>query len=136
MRYAKALSISLAFALSIFAPTTPAAAKNAKIVVTAPPTTEVVTRHISYADLNLASFEGQQSLNRRVGSGINDLCDEVVGGDDGTLTIKRVMRRCGMSAWDQARPQMALAIQRAREIAETGTSSITAAALTISIPPL
>jgi UrcA family protein len=134
MRYAKALSISAAFALSIFAPATPAAAKD-KIVVTAPPS-EVVVRRVSFADLNLATPAGEQSLNSRVGYAVNDLCDDITGGSNGSLTMNQYLRKCSASAWGQARPQMARAIQRAHDIAETGTSTITAAALTISLPPL
>jgi UrcA family protein len=136
MRYAKALSISAAFALTIFAPGTPAAGKNPRIVVIAPPSSEIVVRRVSFADLNLASPAGERSLNSRVSYAVNDLCYDVTGGDDGTLRMKQVLKKCSGSAWDQARPQMAQAIQRAREIAQTGTSSITAAALTISLPPL
>src|SRR5690242_16877808 len=110
----------------------PASAKVQRLIVTAP--AESVSRHISYADLNLASAEGERTLVHRVASGVNDLCLDGSGGNDGGFVYKNYMKRCSGSAWDQARPQMARAVQRAHEIASTGTSSIAATALTISIP--
>jgi hypothetical protein len=44
------------------------------------------------------------------------------------------MHHCSGLAWDGARPQILRAVQRAREIAATGSSSIAAAAITITIP--
>jgi len=129
-----ACAAALVIAGGAFGSASPALAKVQKLVVTAP--AESVSRHISYADLNLASADGERTLVHRVTSGVNDLCLDGSGGNDGSFVFKNYMKRCSGSAWDQARPQMTRAVQRAREIAETGTSSITAAALTISIPPL
>jgi len=95
---------------------------------------DVVSRHISYADLNLASVAGERTLNRRVGTAVNGLCLDVTGGNDGSTTFKYSMARCNGHAWSGARPQIAAAIQRAREIASTGSSTISATALTISLP--
>jgi UrcA family protein len=95
---------------------------------------DVVTHHISYADLNLASAAGERTLTTRVRAAVGDVCDEATGPDNGGIEYKFNMHRCSISAWNQARPQMALAVQRAREIAMTGTSSITASALTITLP--
>jgi hypothetical protein len=44
------------------------------------------------------------------------------------------MITCSNGAWNDARPQIARAVQRAQELASTGHSAIIAAALTISIP--
>ncbi len=44
------------------------------------------------------------------------------------------MKSCDTSAWGGARPQIARAVQRAREIAATGSSTIAAAAITIAVP--
>lgn len=57
---------------------TPALAKERPVVVAANP--EVVTRRVTYADLNLASLPGEAALNRRVGSAVKSLCIEVTGG--------------------------------------------------------
>jgi UrcA family protein len=135
MTYAKALSFCAAIVVtaaggSVVA--SPASARPQRVVVTAP--AESVNRHISYADLNLASSEGERALFHRVEAGVNDLCFDGSGGNDGSFVYKDYMMRCSGAAWDQARPQMALAVQRAHEIAATGTSSIAATALTIVLP--
>jgi UrcA family protein len=135
MKYANALSFCAAFAITacaIFVAGSPAFGKSAPIVVTAQP--EMTSRHIGYADLNLASATGERILNRRVNYAIGDLCVEVTGGYSGSSTLDFANVTCSRSAWQQARPQMERAVQRAREIALTGKSSIAAAALTISIP--
>lgn len=130
MSYGKAFTLCAAAAMLAVA--TPAPAKSPPVYVVAP--SDLITRHISYADLNLASAAGEQTLRHRVSSGVTELCDEASGGRDGSTAYRYNMIRCSSAAWDQARPQMALAVQRAREIAATGSSSIVAAALTISLP--
>jgi UrcA family protein len=129
MKYVK-LSIA-ATTGALFAVLSPAAAKG-PVYVIAP--AEVVTRHISYADLNLASVAGERALNYRVGSAVSDLCLEATGGNDGSPNFKHSMKRCSSFAWNEAQPQMDRAVQRAREIASAGSSSIAAVALTISLP--
>lgn len=136
MNYTKALIMCAAVGVTatgllVLAP--PALGKTAEPVYVIG-SGEVVTRHISYADLNLASFAGETTLNRRVGSAVNDLCLDATGGNDGSTSFKYSMRRCSGGAWDQARPQITRAVQRAREIASTGSSSIVATALTIRLP--
>lgn len=130
MKHLNALALCTAVALTAMA--SPALGKSARLVVTAP--ADPVARHISYADLNLASPAGETTLNRRVDAAVSDLCLDVTGGNDGSFTFKASMMRCSGSAWNQARPQIDRAVQRAREIASTGSSAITAAALTISLP--
>jgi len=132
MTYDKTLSMVAAVGL-IAAAASPALGKSTRIFVTAP-SPDTVSRHITYADLNLASAAGERTLYRRVSHGVGDLCDEVIGGDDGSAASKFNGMACSGSAWSQARPQMDRAVQRARDIAATGSSPIAAAALTISIP--
>jgi UrcA family protein len=134
MIYYKMLSLSGAVAITIgglFLVASPASGKSSPIVVVAPE--DVVVRHISYADLNLASAAGGRTLNRRVGGAVNDLCLEATGGNDGSFSFKTRMKKCDNRAWGEARPQIARVIQRAHDIASTGTSSIAAAAITISL---
>jgi UrcA family protein len=111
----------------------PAVAKSAPILVNAPPD-EIVTRDVSYADLNLAAPAGERALMSRVGSAVNGLCNDVAGGRDGSFTVNLAQTRCVNTTWHQARPQIDLALQRAREIASTGTSSIAATAVMIAVP--
>jgi UrcA family protein len=110
----------------------PAVAKSRPILVNAP-AEEIITRSVSYADLNLAAPAGERSLMYRVGSAVNGLCNEVAGGDSSFISSLTVTR-CVSATWQQAQPQVDIALQRAREIAATGKSSIAAAALIIAAP--
>lgn len=122
-------SISVtATALFLMAPPTSAA----PIIVAAP--ADVVTRHITYADLDLASLPGERTLNRRVDAAVSSLCTEAVGEADGSFTGKYAAHRCNDSAWHQARPQISRAVQRARDLASTGTSNIAAATIMVAVP--
>ena len=123
------VSVSLA-CLSIIG--SPAVAKSRPILVNAP-AEEIITRSVSYADLNLAAPAGERALMYRVGSAVNGLCNEVTGGD-GSFVFSLTQTRCVTATWQQAQPQVDLALQRAREIAATGKSSIAAAALIIAAP--
>ena len=133
MKSSKSLHAFAAIAVFVAAwgPASPALGKTGPIVVQAPP--DVVVRHVSYADLNLAAPAGERTLVGRVRTAVNDLCGETTGGSDGSWMKQRTVDRCNNAGWDQARPQISLAVQRAREIAMTGRSSIVAAALTISV---
>lgn len=135
MKYSKALHACAA--IGVFAAAAgfaaPAFGRTAPIVVRASP--DVVTRHVSYADLNLAAPAGERTLVGRVRTAVGSLCGEITGGSDGSWMGQRTVDRCADSGWAQARPQISLAVQRARDIAMTGRSSIAAAALTISVAP-
>lgn len=136
MTYANFLSMTAAIGIVTGGSTllaSPASGKS-PIFVTAPEPADVVIRHVGYADLNLASTAGERTLNRRVSAAVSDLCSEVVGGNDNNVMTKLATQRCSNSAMDQAQPQIGQAIQRARDIAWTGSSSLAAAAITISIP--
>jgi UrcA family protein len=132
MEYNKILSACAAVAVtatSFVLVSTPLHAKSPIVVVVNPD--DIVTRHISYADLNLASVAGERTLEHRVGSAIKSLCEEATG--DSFTSLSRSYPKCRTSAWGQARPQLANAAQRARDIALTGTSTIAAVAITIDL---
>jgi UrcA family protein len=138
MEYGKLISMAAAAAITaggLVFMARPAAGKP-PIFVTAPPVNpaDIVTRHIGYADLNLASAAGERTLNRRVGGAVNSLCLEVIGGNDTSMESMAAEYHCATSTWTQARPQIAQAVQRARDIASTGSSSLAAAAITLSVP--
>jgi UrcA family protein len=101
------------------------------VVVTAQPEDVVPTRRVSYRDLNLANREGEKTLYHRVSKAVSDVCQESTG----TNAFIFVTQSCKTHAWRGARPQMALAIQRAREIAMTGHSNIGLVAIQISVAP-
>ena len=104
-------------------------AKDRPVVVVAP-ADQAPTRLISYADLNLASLAGETTLNRRVEGAVSSVCEEAVGPSPALYTE----RACKKFAWRGARPQIAQAVERARDIATTGSSMIAATAITIVTP--
>lgn len=133
MEYIKFVSACVAVAItggSFAIVATPVHAKSPIVVVA---DADIVTRHISYADLNLASSAGEATLHRRVGRGIGSLCLEATGGSDAAFMPNVQSRKCRTSAWSQARPQISQAVRRAQDIALTGTSSIAAGAITINL---
>jgi UrcA family protein len=93
----------------------------------------LVYRRISYRDLNLSHVEGQWTLNRRIHWAVRGMCAEAAGGIEGDIMKLARQRACGSLALDQARPQVAAAVQRARDIAMNGSSTIAAAAIVIAI---
>lgn len=134
MNYAKiipACGAMLIAGLTVAAIASPVNAKPATAVVYAPDPNRI-TKRVGYADLNLASEAGAKSLDRRVGSAVSSVCEETVGFGIGTDQF--AFHSCKSYAWSGARPQIANAVQRAREIASTGHSSIAAAAITITLP--
>jgi UrcA family protein len=137
MNYVRAISLCAAIAAAsggLFLAASPAFGRSGPIFVTATPPEELVVRHVSYADLNLAVDAGQRTLNRRVGSAVSDLCTEAGGGNDGSTAFKYSMIRCSNFAWNDARPQIQRAVQRSRELALTGKTAIAATSLIISLP--
>jgi UrcA family protein len=82
---------------------------------------------VSYRDLNLASLDGERTLNRRVGGAARFVCEP-----DGMSNNDPGFSSCIDYAWKGAKPQVALAVQRAREIALTGTSSIPLVAIAVT----
>jgi UrcA family protein len=137
MTYARIISMCAALGLTAgtFALVAlPAFAKGAPVVVIASARPDLVRRHISYGDLNLASLAGERTLNRRVGGAVNGLCLEATGDADGSFATRTELRKCTHSAWEQAHPQISQAVQRAHEIASTGTSTLPVMAITIAIP--
>jgi UrcA family protein len=132
---AKIVSLCVATAITAggFFVVSPPASARQPIVVTAP-AVDMVVRRVSFADLNLASMSGEKTLNRRVGGAVTSVCIEAVGPDTRSLDSTIANMRCTRHAWNGARPQIASAVQRARQIAATGSSSIAATAIVISIP--
>ena len=137
MRKLKTLSKLAAAAATIgglFLPFASATAKEAPVVVTAPPEdADLVVRRVSYADLDLALPAGRTTLHERVGFAIGDVCAEANLFDNGSPEFKSGVMKCSNRAWSNANPQMARAFQRANDIAATGFSPIAAATISISV---
>jgi UrcA family protein len=127
MKYAKALAMCGATLVAAVSIAATAHAESQPVEVTGQ-RSQYVTRSVSYADLNLASAIDERVLDRRVGHAVNDVCDEAVGRVD-----ESNFRGCTYDSWDGARPQIARAVRRARDIALTGASPIAAVAITIDL---
>ena len=104
----------------------------ARILVVANPA-DYLIRHVSYADLNLASAPGERSLHRRIAFAVNNLCDEALG-EPSSSSNTFAYQECTGSAWNGAGPQITAAVNRAREISTAGTSLVAASAITIYLP--
>ena len=131
MNYANALAMcgaTLIGAVAIISAAAPVRADPSPKLTIIGRSPETVTRNVNYADLNLASSDGLRTLNGRVDSAVNTVCAEAVGSQD-----YFTMQDCAVHSWGGARPQIARAVQRAHEIAATGSSSIAAAAITIDL---
>ena len=81
---------------------------------------------VSYRDLNLTMASHERILNRRVGGAAKTVCRT-----DDFKVGERAQGKCVSFAWSGARPQIALAVQRARDIASTGSSSIPLVAISV-----
>lgn len=108
----------------------PAAQSGRPVVVYAEPQENIRTERISYADLDLVSATGERTLFRRVGGAVRRVCLF----ENGRPGLQNGgYYSCADGAWDGARPQIAQAVARAKEIAMTGKSSFAATAITIKV---
>jgi len=107
---------------------TPAGAQGRPVVVYGQED-YIPTERVSYADLNLATRGGEKMLQARVSKAVDRVC-QYTSGD--VALIDNGFVNCAYGAWKDARPKMALAIARARDIALNGRSSIAATAIVIS----
>jgi UrcA family protein len=118
-------------AVTILSGGTAALARDETVVVRGIAPEDQIRRTVSYRDLNLATGVGERTLNQRVDSAVKDICSEAVGWS----ATARVEMNCERAGWNGARPQVAQAVERAKQLAATGKSSIAAVAITISINP-
>jgi UrcA family protein len=81
-------------------------------VVAPRPNFDETTRTVSYRDLDLASAEGRQALDRRVKAAVRGVCG---GSTAGIISLpeNRDRIRCTKLSWQDARPQIASAIAQA-----------------------
>jgi UrcA family protein len=91
------------------------------------PSEDVRTTRVSYADLKLVAARDQRILHRRVGIAARSVCYP-----NAASLSDHGFADCVSGAWKGARPQIALAVQRAREMAATGTSSIPLVAIAVA----
>ena len=119
--------VALSVMLGWLAVAVPAFAKTKPVVVTAP-SDAAFTRRVNYRDLDLAKLGDKKILLQRVRSAVTNVCLQGTG--LGTQFYEKVT--CRKDAWSDARPQIKLAVQRADEIAQFGSSAIPAVAISIS----
>lgn len=93
------------------------------------PSDEGKSVRVSYRDLNLAAARDERILKNRVGDAARDVCEPDPTGPIGD----HIYADCVSFAWNGARPQVALAVRRAKEISQFGTSSIPLVAIAISV---
>lgn len=114
---------------SLLATTSAALAQDRPVVVYAEPQENVRSERVSFGDLDLAKKRDVRTLKLRVAGAVKRVCLYDYGHmglqDNGYYS-------CADEAFDGAEPQIALAVERARQIALTGQSSIAATAITIS----
>lgn len=106
----------------------PSASAKERQVVVVGKANDVITRHVSYVDLNLATRAGQKMLNDRVALAVSSVCEESTG----AFPEPHAIVPCRSYAWSGARPQMKLAVLRAQQLATTGFSTIAASGITIA----
>ena len=123
-------SISIT-ATGLFLMESPASAQS-RIVVSAPG--DVVTRGVSYADLDLTGAPGERTLNARGAAAVRSLCSEVTDAYDGTNDANNSMKRCQESAWEQLRPQTKRAARLARDNAAVSSPPVVETAITSALP--
>lgn len=87
------------------------AAATALVVPTVSRASETNSVRVSYADLNLASFSGQQSLQRRITYAARVVCDLE---DSRQLPVELATKICRNEAVASARPAYEAAIASAR----------------------
>lgn len=114
-----------------------ALATSAPVLAHTPPTAtivgtfddpDVLTERVSYADLNLASATGEKRLLYRVSRAVRNVCPGY------SLSFTLLEHRCRDFAWTGAKPQIDLAVRRAREIAANGFSAIAPVTIAIRLP--
>jgi len=113
---------------SLLVVTSASAAEQRPVVVYGEPE-NVRTERVTYADLDLAELSDQRKLNLRVTGAVKRVC--LFENRSGLQDFGYY--HCADDAWDGAKPQIAQAVQRAKDIALTGKSSIAASAITIRV---
>jgi UrcA family protein len=127
MNLQKVISLAVACAVtagSLTVATQASAQQNERFTVTGPRFGDAPIERVSYRDLNLAMARDQDRLMKRVGFAVNQLCPGIAYLGD---------PRCRSSAWDGAKPQIALAVDRAKQIARNGFSTIAPVAIVLSV---
>ena len=90
--------------------------------------TEIPTKLVRFADLDLANRDGQRTLKRRVSTAVYAVCE----GSESYATFQSD-GFCRTAAWDKATPQIDAAIQRAQFAALNGVPDNSDKAIIITL---
>ena len=131
----KALSLCAAVAMTTVTvlAASPAVARSKPVVVTAQRTSDLPTQRVSFADLNLAAAQDQKALDRRVGAAVKQVCVASGHTIEQNLKARASFAGCSDSAWNEARPQIVAAIDRAQALALNGNGAVAVGSLAITI---
>jgi UrcA family protein len=119
--------LSVALTPALVAPTA-AVAQDRPVVIYAQPE-DARSERVTFASLDLTTLGDQKRLHFRVAGAVERICERDLG-RDGLQDPGYFL--CERNAWSGAEPQIADAITRAQQIAMTGSSTIAAAAITVS----
>lgn len=122
-------SIALAAGFAMTAAGASASMPQGPVTVVAP--TDALVERVNHADLNLSTASDRRQLTHRVGAAVHRVCNP---GRFDTGLSQPEQTGCEAAAWDDVKPQMALAVQRATQIARNGFSTIPEVALTVALP--
>lgn len=114
-------------ASGVFLIASPSAAADRPVVVEGSPPEGAVVQRVSYGDLNLATNDGEKLLYRRVGRAVSRVCDQANPGAHYTD-----IWTCRGMSWTGARPQIASALDRARQMAARGETPVIAGAVLVA----
>lgn len=114
----------LAAGSAVLVTASPAHAKD--VTVFAQPPEDTLSTRVIFADLKLTATAGQKVLHRRVSRAVRDVCAPL---EQRGIASKH--GECMDFAWSGARPQMAQAVERARQLAANGSSSIAPVAIAV-----
>jgi UrcA family protein len=121
-----ALTASIAITATGLAVLAPPAFGRAPALALTP--TDGAVGHVSFADLDLTSVGGENALRARVNTAVRNICASLADRSSGTFAEAN----CRSASWKDVDPQIERAVQRARELAATGTSPIPP--VTIALP--
>lgn len=119
-------SVGIVMSASIFvALTTVVAApgETKRPIVVTGPSSDVITREVSYRDLNLASRSGERTFMHRVAGTINEVCNDL----SPTARV-HTQTICRSEAWRSVRPQIGRAVRRSAQFAGADRSLVAAGA--------
>ena len=128
MKHGQILALGAAIAITtggFVATATPAFAAQ-PVVVHAP--SDVPTRTVRFADLDLTLASGRKLLNRRVGQAVHSVCE----GSESYATFQSD-GICKTAAWGRAKPQIARAVERAQLLAANGLAATGEQAIVITL---